>query len=80
LFNSVRSVRSPYCTEEENYCQENAECHGRDVFFTCQCKEGFKLDGELCVGNDKDSCFQSNGNILVTERFRQFASTKFAQI
>lgn len=48
---------SPYCTAEEDYCQANAECHENGVFFSCQCKAGFKLDGELCVGNDKVSCF-----------------------
>lgn len=54
---SVRSVRSPYCTAEEDYCQANAKCHENDVFFTCQCKAGFQLDGELCVGNNKISFF-----------------------
>ena len=44
---------SPFCTAEEDYCQANAECHENDVIFTCQCKAGFQLDGELCVGNDK---------------------------
>lgn len=55
--NSVRSVGSPYCTEEEDYCQANAECNGSDVSFICHCKEGFRLNGELCVGNDQVSCF-----------------------
>ena len=49
---------SPFCTAEEDYCQANAECHENDVF-TCQCKVGFQLDGELCVGKDKISLFFS---------------------
>lgn len=53
VINLARSVGSPYCTAEEDYCQANAECHDNYDFFTCQCKAGFKLDGELCVGNDK---------------------------
>ena len=59
LLNSVRSLGSPYCTAEEDYCQANAECHEKALAFTCQCKAGFILDGALCVGNDKISLFSS---------------------
>ena len=68
VFNSVRSVGSPYCTTEEDYCQANAECHENGGASACQCKAGFELDGELCAGNDKIS-YQ---NFFIALRFSFF--------
>lgn len=34
----------------------------------CYCKSGFKLDGPLCVGNDKISLFY-NLMIIFTKKF-----------
>ncbi|XP_078351498.1 polycystin family receptor for egg jelly-like isoform X1 [Oculina patagonica] len=55
---AVRSLGSPYCSAEKEYCQANAECQENGGNFRCNCKAGFKLDGALCVDFNECSSIQ----------------------
>ena len=49
----VRSLGTPHCSSEADYCQANAKCLSYGNVFVCSCKEGFIGNGVLCVGNEK---------------------------
>jgi len=38
------------CSADASPCDENADCTNTDGSYSCNCKQGFDGDGEVCEG------------------------------